>query len=474
MTDTQTATPWYRNRGLLIATVVALVAALAVGLYVLWPGRSTYKVIGYFSSAVGLYPGDEVRVVGVPVGTIDSIEPRVSDVKITMSVSDDVMVPADAQAIVVSPNLVAARFIQLTPAYEPGSNAQVLADGAVIGLDRTGVPVEWDEVKTELSKLSETLGPEQGSLQGPLTEFVDQAATTFDGNGDSFRNVLRELSQTAGRLGDSRTDLFGTVKNLQLLVNALSQSNEQIVQFSNHVASVSQVLAESTSGLDATLGTLNQALTDVRGFLDENNDTLIGSVNKLTQLTSLISNQSDDLEQILHVTPNGLANFYNIYNPAQGTVGGVLSLPNFANPVQFICGGTFDTGTTANGDNIKRAEICKQRMGPVLRRITMNFPPLLFHPINSITAYKGQIIYDTPETEAKAQTPVPYLQWQPAPGVTPPVIPPGATLGDMVLPPAADPGQISPGPPFIVGSGPAPGPAPEAPPAPAAASGGGG
>ena len=46
----------------------------------------------------------------------------------------------------------------------------------------------------------------------------------------------------------------------------------------------------------------------------------------------------------------------------------------------------------------------------------MNYPPFLFHPINSITAYKGQIIYDTPETEAKAQTPVPYLQWQPAPG----------------------------------------------------------
>ena len=41
----------------------------------------------------------------------------------------------------------------------------------------------------------------------------------------------------------------------------------------------------------------------------------------------------------------------------------------------------------------------------------MNYPPVLFHPINSITAYKGQVIYDTPQTEAKAQTPVPYLQW---------------------------------------------------------------
>ena len=461
MTDTGTARR-RPSRGLVIALIVAMLAALA-GLYLFWPGRGTYKVVGLFSSAIGLYPGDAVRVVGVPVGTVDSIEPRANDVKVTMAVRDDVKLPANAQAILVSPNLLAERFIQLTPPYDAGApdgGGPVLADGTTIGLDRTGVPVEWDQITAELTKLSETLGPEEGGLQGPLTRFVDQAADTFDGSGDSFRSALRELSQTAGRLGDSRTDLFGTVKNLQVLVSALSQSNEQMVQFSNHVASVSQVLAQSSTGLDTTLGTLNQALSDVRGFLNENNEALIGSVDKLTELTTLFSKQSDDIEQVLHVAPNGLVNFYNIYNPAQGTVGGVLSMPNFANPVQFICGGNFEVGVTANADNIKRAEICKQRMAPVLRRLTMNFPPVLFHPINSITAYKGQIIYDTPETEAKAQTPVPYLQWQPAPGVTPPSLPPGTTLGDLILPPPAVPGQISPGPPHLVGSGPPPGPAP--------------
>ena len=71
--------------------------------------------------------------------------------------------------------------------------------------------------------------------------------------------------------------------------------------------------------------------------------------------------------------------------------------------MQFICGGTFDVG--ASPDNFKRAEICRQRMGPVFKRIAMNYPPMLFHPINSITAYKGQIIYDTPATEAKAADP---------------------------------------------------------------------
>jgi phospholipid/cholesterol/gamma-HCH transport system substrate-binding protein len=344
----------------------------------------------------------------------------------------------------------------------------VLADGAQIGLDRTGVPVEWDDVKEQLTQLSASLGPKQGDVQGPLATFVNQAADTFDGNGDSFRNALRELSQTAGRLGDSRTDLFGTVRNLQVLVNALANSNEQIVQFSNHVASVSQVLADSSKDLDQTLGTLNQALADVKGFLNENNEALIGQIGKLTDFTNLLTEHSDDIEQVLHITPNGLANFYNIYNPAQGTVGGLLSLPNFANPVQFICGGTFDVG--ASPDNFKRAEICRQRMGPVFKRLAVNYPPVLFHPINSITAYKGQIQYDTPATEAKAQTPVPYLQWQPAPGVTPPTVGPDGRLSDLLLPPPPIPGQVSqvgaPAEGYATppdGSGPLPGPPPDAP-----------
>ncbi|MGV0790292.1 MCE family protein [Mycolicibacterium sp. XJ1819] len=427
-----------RTRWLRIALAAVLVVALAAGVYLVWPSRAGTKLTAYFTSAVGLYPGDDVRIVGVPIGKIDSIQPRAEDVKVTMTVQNGVKVPADAKALVIAPNIVAARFVQLTPAYTGGAE---LADGDEIGLDRTAVPVEWDEVKEQLTQLSAQLGPHEGSVQGPLTAFVNQAADTFDGNGDTFRRALRELSQTAGRLGDSRTDLFGTIRNLQVLVDALSNSNEQIVQFSDHVASVSQVLADSSAGLDNTLGTLNQALSDVRGFLNESNGALIDQITKLTDFTSLLTERSDDIEQILHITPNGLSNFYNIYNPAQGTVGGLLTLPNFANPVQFICGGTFEAA--ASPDNYKRSEICRQRMGPVFKRIAMNFPPLLFHPINSITAYKGQIIYDTPETQAKAETPVPYLQWQQAPGTNPPPMSGQTDLSSLFVPPAPDASSTS-------------------------------
>jgi phospholipid/cholesterol/gamma-HCH transport system substrate-binding protein len=444
---------------LLYGAIAVLFAALIGGVYLIWPGRQGQTFTAYFESAVGLYPGDDVRIVGVPVGSIDSIEPEAKAVKVTMTVKKGIKVPADATAVVMAPNLVSARFIQLTPAYKGGA---VMADGATIAdVTRNAVPVEWDDVKKQLTELSKTLGP-QGGTQGPLSNFVNQAADTFDGNGDSFRQALTELSQTAGRLGDSRTDLFGTIKNLQILVNALSNSTEQIVQFSGHLASVSQVLADSSANLDYTLGTLNQALSDIRGFLHENNDALIGSINRLSDFTKILSDQHDDLEQLLHVTPNGLANFYNIYDPAQGTATGLLSLPNFANPVQFICGGTFEGSLFV--ENIKRAEICRERMAPVLRRLSMNYPPILFHPINTITAYKGQIQYDTPATAAKVQTYLPYLSWVPSQGREPPRA--GDTgVDQLMLPPNVTPGPPPPAQPFTLGpvvppEGPPPGPAP--------------
>jgi phospholipid/cholesterol/gamma-HCH transport system substrate-binding protein len=465
----------FSSRRLRNVTIIALVAVLMGGAYVLFSSAGDgRKIFGYFASAVGIYPGDQVRVLGVPVGKIDSIEPRPSDVKITMSVAGDLKIPKDAKAVIISPNLVAARFIQLTPAYTGGA---VLPQGGSIDLARTAVPVEWDEVKQALTQLAVQLGPTSGSMQGPLGAAINQAANTFDGKGESFHNALQELSQVAGRLGDSRSDIFGTVENLQVLVNALSASNEQIVQFAGSVASVSQVLADSSNHLDNSLGTLNKALSDVRGFLHENNSTLIDTVSKLNDFAQTLSDQSDNIEQVLHVAGPGISNFYNIYDPAQGTLNGLLSIPEFANPVQFICGGSFETAAGPSApDYFKRAELCRERLGPVLRRLSANYPPVMFHPLNTITAYKGQIIYDTPATEAKSGTPIPQLTWIPAKGApSSPAAQNPADLQALLVPTAPQTGPL-PGPP-PPGSGPAPdpafGPAPGPPPLPAVQGGGG-
>ncbi|MDP9166768.1 MAG: MlaD family protein, partial [Actinomycetota bacterium] len=110
-------------------------------------------ITAFFTAATAIYPGDDVKVSGVKVGTIDGIEPQGTQTKITMVVDPGVPVPADAQAVIVAQNLIAARYVQLTPAYRSNRGPK-MADGAVIPVDRTAVPVEWDEVKEQLNRLA--------------------------------------------------------------------------------------------------------------------------------------------------------------------------------------------------------------------------------------------------------------------------------------------------------------------------------
>ncbi len=79
-----------------------------------------YTITAYFPTATAIYPGDEVRVAGVAVGTIEAIRPEGTQTKMTLKVDRDVPVPADAKAVIVAQNLVAARYVQLTPAYRNG------------------------------------------------------------------------------------------------------------------------------------------------------------------------------------------------------------------------------------------------------------------------------------------------------------------------------------------------------------------
>ena len=127
------------------ASILAALVSLIVFASAFLVQRSVFApwtITAYFSAATAIYPGDQVRVLGVEVGTIDTIEAQGTQTKVTMRISHATTVPADAQAVIVAPNLVAARYIQLTPAYT--GSGPTLADGGVIPVERTAVPIEWD------------------------------------------------------------------------------------------------------------------------------------------------------------------------------------------------------------------------------------------------------------------------------------------------------------------------------------------
>jgi len=155
---------------------LVLAAVLAAGVVLVVRGddaRNRNTVVGYFANSNGLFVGDEVRILGVAVGKVERIEPLPGRAKITFWFDRRYPVPADANAVILSPTLVSARAIQLTPAYSSGPT---LNDGAVLPQSRTAVPVEWDDLRQQLQKLTATLQPTQPGGVAPLGSFINTAA----------------------------------------------------------------------------------------------------------------------------------------------------------------------------------------------------------------------------------------------------------------------------------------------------------
>ncbi|SNT50451.1 MCE family protein [Rhodococcoides kyotonense] len=384
---------------LLLAGAVVLVVALVVAGYAVYRNVTTSTVVARFSSTTGLYAGDDVRVLGVTVGKVESIDPQEADAVVTMRIGSDVEIPADAKAVIVAQSLVSARFVQLTPVYSGGPTLQ---DGETIPMERTAVPVEWDQIKTELTKLSTALGPDGVDDQGPAGRFIDTAADNLDGNGESLKATLTELSDTMRVLSDGRTDLFATIRNLQTFVSALSNSNEQIVQFGGRLASVSEMLAQSSDEFGTAMSDLDVAIGEVQRFITDNQSALVESVGRLADATQVLTTKRPEIERILHSGPNALANFNNIYQPAQGTLTGAIAANNFGNPINFICGAV---AGVENATSERSADLCKQYLGPVLSTLVFNYPAFLANPVMGVDAFPDQIVYTEPGLQQSAPAP---------------------------------------------------------------------
>ncbi|MFI9406142.1 MCE family protein [Nocardia sp. NPDC052316] len=388
-------------RWALIAAGVLVAALVLAGAYtgVTRIGKTT--ITAYFPSTSGLYEGDEVRVLGVNVGRIDSIEPGKDQVTVRMTIDRGVDIPVDARAVIISPSLVSARFIQVAPAYVGGPK---MGDGARIPLEHTAVPVEWDDIKAELSKLATTLGPVGDDTQGSFGRFVNTAADNMDGNGQKLRDTLRELSATLNTLSDGRTDLFGTIRNLQKFVDVLSASNEQIVQFGGRLASVSSVLAGTSAELGAGLDNLDTALGDVKRFLEGSGAELTEGVQRLADVTQQLVDKRPELERVLHSGPTALVNFYQIYKPAQGTLAGAVALNNTADPLSFLCGSV--RALEAN-DSDRSADLCAQYLAPVISSLAMNYAPIMLNPATGVHAFPDQLKYSPPSLAGQVAPPGP-------------------------------------------------------------------
>jgi phospholipid/cholesterol/gamma-HCH transport system substrate-binding protein len=390
---------------------VGLVVLLVAGVIAVLRTTDTINrtnVVAYFENSNGVYVGDDVRILGVNVGKITEIEPQPERVKISFYYDSKYKVPADAKAAILSPTLVTARAVQLTPVYTTGP---VLKDNAVIPRDRTAVPVEWDQVRAQLEKLATSLQPTEPGGVAPLGSFINTTADNLRGQGANIRDTVIKLSQAFSALGDHSTDIFSTIKNLAILVSALQDSTNLMRQLNQNLASVTGLLADNPNEVANAVRDLNAVVPEVQAFVADNREALGTTSDKLAGVTQALNDSLADLKQFLHVAPNTLQNYVNIWQPAQGAVSSVPMINNFANPISFLCG-AIQAASRLGAE--QSAKLCVQYLAPIIKNRQYNFLPVAQNVFVGATTRPNELTYSEDWMRPD------YIPPQPPPGATPP------------------------------------------------------
>jgi phospholipid/cholesterol/gamma-HCH transport system substrate-binding protein len=365
------------SRASIIIGALAIVAALVLGFL----GLQLYKkltnntVVAYFPVANALYSGDRVEIMGVKVGAIDKIEPAGDKMKVTLHYANKYKVPANAQAVILNPTLVASRLIQLEPPYKGGP---VLADNAVIPEERTQVPTEWDELRNTITHVISKLGPTKQQPKGPFGDVIEAYADGLAGKGKQINTTFNDLSRALTALNQGRGDFFAVVRSLALFVNALHADDQKFVALNKNLAQFTNSLTGSDQDLANAVTQFDGLLTTVRPFLDKNADVLTHDINNLADTTNTLVQPEplNGLETGLHILPTALSNANLIYHPAHSAIvgqpAGVIGTQGFANPMEFICS-SIQAGSRLGYQ--ESAELCAQYLAPILDAIKFNYPP---------------------------------------------------------------------------------------------------
>jgi virulence factor Mce-like protein len=318
--------------------VLGFVVAAAVSVF---GGDTTKTVVAHFPRAISVYEGSDVRVLGVPVGTVTRVEPTGTDVTVTMTYDDEVKLPAEAKAVIIAPSVVGDRYVQLTPAYS--GTGEVLTDGAELSVEDTSQPLELDQIYDSLDRLNVALCPRGANKTGALSDLLSVTADNFGGQGTTFRQTIKDFSRLSSTLAGNKEELFGSVEALEGFMKTLADNDQTVRQFNQSLADVSTMLAGEREELVAATKNLSVALTAVKGFVEENKDSLSRNISGLNRVSKVLVRQRDALDEILHVAPGALNNLALTYNPQAGTLdtranfGETINQLN-ADPAALLCG----------------------------------------------------------------------------------------------------------------------------------------
>lgn len=326
---------------------IAVLAAAFGGYRLLTKDSGTYTVTAYFPRAVSVFKSSDVRVLGLPAGTVQSVDIDGEQVKVVLSINDDVPLPADVRAQIVPQSLIGERYIQLSPAFKEGMERA--PDGYVMDAKHNITPVEPDEALAAIKDFLDSLDPDN------LGRLVDNLEEDFRGNGAAFNDMLASLSDVVSTFAAKDEALGRIIDSFDKLTATLVTREQQLGQVLDAFSQATQVLADERESIEGLVGGLADLSKNGLRLVGDHAQDLREDIQTLTSAASIIDANLASVDQLLDSGGLLAEGLVGAYAPASRSISlrnnfsplvpelielllGQLGVPSMCLPALATCG----------------------------------------------------------------------------------------------------------------------------------------
>lgn len=280
-----------RNRIAVGATgiVVLLVLIVAVFSYDRIPfikGTSDYSA--FFAESGGIKSGSDVRVSGLSVGRVTSIDLDGMKVRVGFTVRDDIELGDRSEAAIKTETVLGNKFLELTPR---GDNSLA----GPIPLERTRSPYD---LTSALSDLATTIsGLDTTQLSSALTTLAD----TFANTPPDLRVALDGLARFSDTLNTRDAKLRELLANANTVTGVLAKRSDQIAQLIVNANALLYELLSQRASVDALMNNLTAVAGQISGLVNDNRTQLKPALDKLNGVLGILDNRKGDLQRTLYL-----------------------------------------------------------------------------------------------------------------------------------------------------------------------------
>jgi phospholipid/cholesterol/gamma-HCH transport system substrate-binding protein len=265
-------------------------------------GGDTYRA--EFSEIGGLRPGDEVRIAGVRVGKVDSIELDGDKVLVSFRITGGSEFGTETGAAIRIRTLLGASYLALLPEGEGE-----LKEDATIPLSRTQAPYDVVQAFSDLATTTGAIDTEQ--LATALTTVGEIAA----GSATEFGDAIVGLSDLSANLAARDQQINDLLVGLDTVSGTLASRNDELETLFSDASTLFDAVTARRDAIHTLLVSTQQISTELTDLVDSTQADLRPALEQLQTVTDSLVRNEASLDELLRVSPT----FLRLFSEALGT-----------------------------------------------------------------------------------------------------------------------------------------------------------